>query len=473
MSLLVREADGNVRMESGNFQLRFMREAGGAPSQFWQYGSPGPLTYPYAGSGVSVNFETGQDPTQASANGMTPNIISRLDQSGDRFYLREVLFDVFNGVYGIQGHFPDFWLSAEAIDDYIPDYSFLTGWRTKYSPGNFATRLAGLDCPVIFDASTGAVSGIFAVGNEMGSAPSLRTYKDGWIAFKTWISAIGMNSTALVGLMFQKTFPISSSTPSKDVMYNAPGLHLLFNMQGGWALSEGTRTLASGQLSAAQLVRLNASGIQVEVRTHPGMIGMVELYIDNAGTGSTPVSRTIMDTEFTPAEKTWFGLFAQGSAGRAEFFYRQIWDLNAKVISYYAIAPGEKIRSYQTIISNDLKFYRANMPGVFMNKTVFTVPSVGVVNFDGTYQEREGNIELGGVRSVWAGNKQGTLGVLATVKKVDIDGAAGTEAHAGLYKSGANDEMVLALNPFSVNWNTSPQVVRRVTMVTEWATKRV
>lgn len=458
---LVREASGNVVLASGIMQLRFMQQFGGAPNEIWQYGSPGPLTNSFPGSGVSINFETGQDPTQASANGFTPNPVSRIDQGGDRFYLREILFDNLNTAYAVQGSIPDFWCSIEAIDDYVS----AAGWNTRYNPGSYSARLALLDCPVIFDGTSGVQSGIFCVGNEMNS-PGIRIYKDGWIAFKTTVAAINTDTASLVGFMFQKergTIPF----PLKDNLYDAPGMHLLFNMQGGWGLGERSTSIAGGTLSAGQLIKLKGNGLLVEVRTHPGMIGYLELWFDGV------LTKIIPDTGFTPATETWFGLFAQASAGYVSFGYRQIFDLNAKIISYYIGLPGDKILSHQTILSNDLKFYRANMPGIFMNASVFPQKSCGVIKHDGTYEEKEGVVDIGAYKSLWTGNPAGTTGILATIKKIDIDGAAGVDAHALLQKSAINNEFVMMINPFSINWNTSPQVVKKVTVITEWATKRV
>lgn len=458
---LVRELNGNVVLASGIFQLRFFQQFGGTPNEFWQYGSSGPLTNSFPGSGVSINFETGQDPTQASANGFTPNPVSKIDQPEDRFYLRETLFDNFNTTYGVQGYLPDFWASIESVDDYATSL----GWRTKYAPGNYTARLALLDCPVIFDGYSNQQSGIFVVGNEMEGG--IRTYKDGWIAFKTTVAAITTNSAALVGFMFQKERGTVVS-PTKDDLYFSPGLHLIFNMQGGWTLSSLIAgNIASGVLSAPQLTKLKGIGLQVEIRMHPGMAGYLEILFDSV------LAKIVPDTGFTPAEETWFGLFAQANAGYVTFGYRQIFDLNAKISSYYIGLPGDKILTHQTIISNDLKFYRANMPGVFMNPSVFPQKSCGVIKHDGTYEEKEGIVDIPAYKSLWAGNPAGTTGILATVKKIDIDGAAGVDAHALIQKSAHNNEFVMMLNPFSINWNTSPQVVRRVTVITEFATKRV
>lgn len=458
---LVRETNGNVVLASGIMQLRFVQQFGGTPLEFWQYGSAGPLTNSFPGSGVSINFEVGQDPTQASGNAFTPHPISRIDQSGDRFYLRETLFDNVNTAYGVQGYIPDFWASVEAIDDYVSG----SGWNTRYNPGNHSARLALLDLPVIFDGASGAQSGIFVVGNEMDS-PGIRIYKDGWIAFKTTVTAVSTNDSALVGFLFQKDRGVIEQ-PTKDDLYNCSGLHLLFNMQGGWALSERTTPIASGNLIAANLTKLKGTGLQVEVRMHPGMIGYLELWFDGV------LTKIVSDTNFIPATETWFGLFAQASAGYVSFGYRQIFDLNAEIISYYIGLLGDKILSHQTIVTNELSFYRANMPGVFMNSSVFPQKSCGVIHHNGTYEEKEAVVNIATYKSLWAGNPAGTTGILATVKKIDIDGAAGVDAHALIQKSAINNEFVMMLNPFSINWNTSPQLVKRVTVITEWATKRV
>lgn len=460
---LIREANGNVILSSGLMQLRFFQQFGATPLEFWRFGFPGPITNSFAGSGTSLNFEVGQDPTQATANSFTPNPVSRIDQAGEKFYLREVLFHP-SGKYGIEGYIPDFWASIEPHDDYVPVSDSDTGWRTKYAPGAYAARLANMDCPVIFDGNSSAGSGIFAVGNEM-AGPNLRIYKNGWLAFKVTIAAdVNAAATSLAGLFFQKEAPFA---PTKDNMYSAPGLRLIFNMQGGWALDSGGDPIVSGNLTASQVTKLHGVGLPVEVRTQPGVLGYLEIYIDNA------LAQVVYDTGITPVENTWFGLFAQASQGSISFFYRQIFDLNAKINAYYFALPNQRIRIHQVIQADNLPFYRANMPGMFLNKNVFTNPSMGVIHFDDTYEEKSGMIDISLYKSLWAGNPEGTLGLLATVKKVEIDGNPSLSAHANLDAHGSNDEFVMAFNPFSILCNETPQNAKKITMITEWATSRV
>ena len=469
---LVREADGNVVLSADYFQLRFFTQWGGAPQEFWQAGMPGPLTNSFAGSGCSLNFETGQDPTQATSNAFTPNPVSRIDQPGDRFYLREVLFDP-KGSYGIQCYIPDFWASIEAIDDYDPDTIGSTGWRTKYNPGYFAQRLAGLDCPVIFDGTFGAGGGIFCVGNEMENN-TLRNYKGGWIAFKTHV---GINDdhlkTSLAGLLFQKTIPAHPG-PSKTDLYNAPGLHLLFNSLGGWALHQNSNPpIVSGNLTPSQLTKLLSTGLGIEVRTNPGIPQYLELRISYDD--PNPTERTLIvvrDTGFTPSEDTFFGFYSSATNGYTQFFYRQLWDLNAKILTYYFALPGQKILSHQNIVANDLKFYRANMPGIFLNATLYNPKSCGYIDHSNNYHEFSGVKKFSDAKSFWAGNIAGNLGVLATPKEVLYNEAPSPEAHGLVSTSGYNNEMVLMLNPFPEMWNLMPQTVRNCTLITEWQTHR-
>lgn len=460
---LIRELNGNCVLTSGTTQVRFFQQFGGTPLEFWSVGLPGPITNSFAGSGASINFDTGQDPTQASANGFTPNPISRIDQATDKFYLEETLFDP-TGKYGIRGYIPDFWASIESKDDYVAPSDTDTGWRTKYNPGNFASRLANLDCPIIFDSNSGAGSGIFAIGDEV-AYPNMRSYQKGRIAFKTTIQVEGnIAATSLVGVMFQKSIPFM---PTKDNMYSAAGLRLIFNMSGGWALDAGADPIATGNLTDKQLTKLRTNGLPVEVRTDSDVVGYVEIYIDNS------LASVVSDTGFVPEERTFFALFAQASQGYITFSYRQVFDLNAQIRCYYSALPGNKIQTVQTINSDYLSFYRANMPGMFLNSNLFTSKSTGVIHFDNSFEEMDGMLNVADYKSFWAGNPQGNLGLLATITKIDVDGEWGSEAHVSLSKDAVNDEFIMHLNPFPYAWNEDPHEVGSVTMVTEWATRRI
>lgn len=464
MQSLIREDSGNVVLTSDYFQLRFYQQGGGAPQEFWLSGMPGPITNPFAGSGCSVNYETGQDPTQSSSNGFTPNPVSRIDQATDKFYLRETLFDS-AGAYGVEGTFPIYWASIEPADDYDPDGT-ATQFRTTYNPGGFAARISLLDCPVIFDGST-AGSGIFAVGNEMVPG-ELWNCKKGNIAFKTTISINDDTlGTSLAGIYFQKTIP-EKFKPTKDDLYNTPGLRLIFNSIGGWELSTTNFTILTGQLSATHFANLKSIGLDVEIRSKPEFPGYLEIYL-----GADRKLFTVRDTQFEASENTWFGYFAQASNGYICFFYRQIYDLNVKVSSYYFARPNQRVISEQCIVaSNCVKFYRANMPGIFLNSNIFSTKSTGYYDLYGEYVEYQGIVLLGDCISLWAGNPEGSLGLLATPIRLIVNGEIPLEAHAQILKSAHNNEFVLALNPFPFSWNTNPQAVSKALMVVEWAPKK-
>ena len=449
MISLSRELNGNVVLRAGKLVLRFFRMFGGAPLEWWSEPNAHSLTNSYPGSGVSACFETGQDPTQASANGQEQNPICCFgiaDSQKYNYYARESLYDG-NGAYEVTGFAPDFWLSAEKIDD----YQMGAGWRTKYVPGPYAAILAQWTCPVIFAAGTES-SGYFAPGNEMEPG-FVRGYPQGRIAFKVDLSLATCGWDSIAGFVFRKQ--LASSHPTKDEVYNADGLHLNFNKSGAYQLIEkraGKETvLLSGTANAAQKAALLGAGLTVEIRTNNVQTDKVELFLNDAlaGTASTSTRGEV------------FALFASATSGFVLFCRRQVFDLGVTFAAKYRALAENSIESdirFNTIAPR--KFYRAGHTH-FFNPLMFPARSCQV---DG--QTFEGITPITPAKVFYCGNRAKTVGLNAQVTSTTIDNAPAPGAHSLLQQHGANDEFIMAFN--LLPQNATAIVSQKMQLITKW-----
>lgn len=474
---LTREANGNCVLRSDNVALRFFAKNGGAPLEWWN--EPFPLvTNPFPGSGVSANWELGQDPTQASANGHQDHPICIYSDSSTgiyNYYARESLFNA-GGSYSVSGFFPDFWLSAEAGDDAIapnPDASN-TGWRTKYDPGAYAAALNTVDCPVIFHGTGPCWSGLFFVGNETITGPwnrRLRNYGAGRIAFKTNISLMSAAADSFAGVLFRKTIAPAVGL-TKHEAFAASGLHLFIYHSGMWSLQKMTAglaaPLASGQLSETNLTRLlSEQGLQVEVRTNNVLEDRIEIFFENVKTA------TVQAVGCNKGPHAC--LFASTSSGTICFGNRQFFHVGVQLDTNYTAQPGGKIVSdmrISTIVPETSLFYRANLPGVFLNQQTFSGLNRRCSKLvNGNWQNITGIYTglLSEMEAFFIGNNEGTCGVKVSGIVAEVDGIINPGAHllAGAHVT-SNDEFVLMLNPLSASDNVSPRAIRSLRLKANW-----
>jgi len=472
---LYREADGNVVLRGGGgMTLRFLANYGGTPLQWYAEGFP-PLLNEFPGSGASVAWRSGQDPTQASANGILANPIHRLGDSSTMrydYYARETVFDAASGTYTVAGFAPDFWASLEALDDAIApngDKSD-TGWRTRYQPGKFSSVLASPSLPVIFEGRADNQSGLFFVGSENNEGSEwssrLREYKNGRIAFKIQLSLAQAAPEAFAGFMFRKSVPAGAAT--KHDGYMAPGIHLMFNKRGGWALSRmnpsgGEFLLTKGTLTSAQLARLNGAGLQVEVRTHNTRPGYLEMIFDDVAV-----------TTFTDPmglKGAHFGLFASTPWGHVIFQNRAVFDVGMSFVAQYSpwahgIVSDIVVRNAAGVAAPHV-LDRANMPAVFLNTTTFPESDrrIGLWNGATLTDVPAASYPLNGQLGLWAGNKAGDVGLLAIPEILTVDGQPATQAHGFLKQKTEGGEFVMMLNPLPPE---SFSEVREMRMRTRW-----
>lgn len=479
MKALIREPNHNVILRSDNVALRFFREYGGTPLEWWS--EPFPLlTNPFAGSGVSVAWNNGQDPTQASANGLAKHPITVFSDpvktAKFNYYCHEYLFDTTNSRYGVTGFLPDFWLSHEWNDDAIapnPDMSD-HGWRTHYAPANLTQALFSPSCPVIFQGTKTNWSGLFFVGNEMDLTSTwnnrLRKYAGGKIAFKLNLSLSGSDANSFGGVLFRKSIP-NGNLVSKHEAFAASGIHLYFYRSGDWSLLKmnngNTTKIASGKLSRTHRSKLvQLTGLQIEVRTHNHIKDQLELYIEDTFIGSYLVSGVYGDNAC---------LFASTHSGHIRFGDRQFFDLNVIFKSLYTALDNGKIiseTSMECITDQVISFYRANLPGVFLNQQTFASHNRKTLGYkNGHWETIRGVYSCYDYESWWAGNNEGTAGIKATIQELLVNDAKAVGAHLLIEPHAVNDEFVFMINPFSYEENFKPKAVKRVSAKILWETK--
>lgn len=414
MQSLTRRPDGTVELRSGKFALLFDPSFGGVPLQWWQDGLPDCLTNPWPGSGASIVGETGQDPTEASADGLHQHPIATLDgrnRSYD-YYARETIFDPHGYVYGKAGVYPDFWLGAEGIDNYE-----VTGnWRSV-SPA------------LVFTGNNRQQIGLMYPGNEMEPG-NPRLYARGRIAARTNVDFATTDKRAKGGLRFRA-----------DAKTQLGGYDLLIDKNGNWSLGNRKtwRTVCSGRVRTKPPYTL-------EIRTSVYDPSYLHVWINN-----TPMALVhdmcVQDGELA-------GICASATSGEIWFDDRRFYDLNMQFASVWRALPDERIESSLAILTTPgcepLTWYRAGMIGIWMNlrrPDMFPVRRTGWKNQDGTFKHHVGSSPMfvpG--REFWIGNPELTAGVACKPLRCEVDGKHADGAWVLLSEHTYNDEWVLGMH---------------------------
>lgn len=490
MAMLYREPSGDVVMTDGaSTTVRFLSEYGGAPEQWYAPGAP-PLINEFPGSGVSIAFRSGQDPTQASANGIMKNPIARLGDPSTNwynYYGRETVFSPSELRYEVRQFIPDFWLSAEPCDDAIapnPDGG-RTGWRTPYDPGD-VPYISAPTRPIVFEGSMLDRSGIIFVGDERidpseaAWSTRLREYRGGRQAIKVNISlAATWEDGAFAGVLMRKTVPYGAA--NKDDAYRASGIHIIVTRNGRLGIS---RMLGGSEshfgvftLSQDETLRLNSErGLELELSTHNNIPGYLEVH------AARRFVTSIIDD--MALDGPHLGLLASpGKSGRIVFQERAPYDVGVEVVSRWEAIPNRGIVSDVTIrnapgVSEPHQFDRANMPAAFLNQLTFENRIDGsgrvcaVVN--GTEESPEFEIVEDGHQALtehlgfWCGNAEGTLGLYAIPEIATIDGKPERAGHVLMRRCTENGEFVLMLNPLRRDAVTEAREIR---LRTRWQTR--
>lgn len=426
MQELIREPSGNTVLKSGNFQLRFFAQNGGTPLEFWHYGQPGPLTDVFPGAGTSICWEVGQDPTQASANGIMPHPIQQLgNHATDKYayWCRESLFDA-AGIYEVTGFAPDFWCSQEHIDDYFPWGDAC--WATAYMP-----KGVNLNVPpssVAFKPAMGQTMSVMMVGNEMNS-PGPRWYRM-W-AGQCLVSFAGTSDKrAEAGLMFRTN-------------NGGDGWKFVVN-RSTWHLTRTGAVRFSGVLTQSECRLLTTSGITLDVRSNNYLPYLLELRIGERLLGSFDTKEGVTGP--------FAGLYAACTNGHILFGNRAFFDVSTEFCVRYTAKPGDVIEGRYSIrpapwaSAEPQVFHRAGI-GLWMNPKLLDLNSIGILPNSGEY------IDIGDLRIVpfsecrkaWAGRCDGSNGIRAEVKQVLIDGQDRGTGHFQLENYNLNGNRVRLL----------------------------
>lgn len=423
MNKLYREASGNVVLRSGKTALRFFKDYGGTPLEFWY--EPYPLlSNSWPGSGASWTCEVGQDPTQASANGITPHPICCFNLPAtypNNYYIRESLFDHEGCNYQVSGFYPDFWLSHDTA---IDDYKTSPNWTSGTNP--------------TFLGSAASNTGFFCPGNEMEPG-NIRRYPNGRIAFKTTIKIEGAGTA---GACFRKVCPIDK--PSTANLATASGYLITVNAAGNWFLSRSNfgsvTTLANGTLRKAHRQALASTGLELEVRTNNALRGIIDIYFNGT------FYKEIDDPN--PILGDCFGLYASTSTGRITFSNRQVFDLGLQFSALYSPAADDSIRANFTINTYEPRdMYRA-VYGIFLNQPTFplSVRATEIIE-NGIARDIDGQlVPVDSNTVLYAGHWDGSHGIKFSEITAIVDGHKSAGAHALLQKLGANNEFVIMVN---------------------------
>lgn len=467
-TIAYREPSGDVVMKADNFAIRFMTKFGAAPLQIFEEGQP-MLTNDFAGSGVQLNWEVGQDPTQASANGLDPNPIALFENPTTikyNYYARELLLNG-AGEYRIAMFPPDFWLSHDPIDDkVIPNLVGSQEWATKYNPAGLPFWGLGTSSRVAFKGNKAFPIGIFAIGNEMLPG-SFRQYPEGRFAAKVTVGLKFAGSGAAGGIIFKTNFNELQSVQNLVAVD-----HVRFTVNTStWYLLRGNTTIAKGNLSSSARSKVKSEqGLELEVRTNNVNLNYIECYID----GGRVYYNTISGLDLT-GENAGLYAICSSPANYVMFDHRQFFDVSAEAAITYTALPGGKIRVKSDIVraggaENVCQlFYRAGMQH-FMNASTFGQDRrCYTEDFNGVKIAQEGLFQLANYKAFFVGNTAG-LGLKAEPKEFLIDGrdAKCSGAHMLMQTHAFNDEFYMGFNAFPVG---GMGLVKTISMTIDYSTR--
>lgn len=458
---------GNVvTIWNSSFNAEFDTDYGGAWHGFRNPLGVQCLEY-HPGEAASAYANTGQDATQAGADGMTINCIDCL---GDNIYethlAREVL--ITPTTYETSGAFPAFWLSHEEIDDAHPtdnrpgDH----GWSTMYHPidGEWDSFFIQPGTPIRFVPSANRPSGIIFVGNEMyrHNRWNKEIYRMSapYFFWKVKFDFSEASPDSIVSIMANKQIPTKNNgiEYTIDDAYSARGIHLDVNAQGGYALKFGGVLLNSGVVSSEYL---NKSWT---LYYHPSDKRLY-LYIGETLLFSQSISLDAMMDGWSDGFS--HALFGQGSSGSIVYWGRTIAELN---LEYRTRAEefGNKLELEQEVYLIDeslpSEFYRFNLPQAFtahgVRETSWAYDKLGNVITREQLEQRSPSevVDLNEISAAWSGRADGSAGLYVDTIRPSTGGG-----HALV------SNVVLGLNPLPYSANTSPVQTSRASIKSRWS----
>ncbi|MEK6259560.1 MAG: hypothetical protein AABP62_13160 [Planctomycetota bacterium] len=461
------------RFSDGTFRVDFYSMYGGAPLEMQHQGRQ--IIHTHAGEGFQFTVETGQDSTQASANGIDPFPICRLNEAPAavpllNYYAREV--ELTMSRYTVRGFFPFFWYSHDPTDDFIPKATPLqTGWRTKYSLGGRSVNdFYNFGTPIWFESTSVRPSGILMVGNEMatGATDPMVRIREGRVSFKTRVFLGEASADAFAGVLYRKSLNGSPNT-TMDQCYAAPGYMLLVNKTGGVQVLGPRGMLWDGGVNSLVKNNVNGKGVLIEIRTHNALPSYQEVWIENQLV-------KIIDTKLDPAPVLgpYVGVIASCKTGRVRFSERQIFDVSMETEATYTARNDGGLESLLTVrnapaVTSPMRLYRVNHVA-FLEHSAASSDLKAIRSDDGILLTEKGAYlpYLFGLdrspKSLWAGRRNFTLGLACDPTLATIDGQHSPGAH-GLI---ATPPAIMHLNALPFAANNTPISTYEVRLGAKW-----
>lgn len=395
-----------VRMTTGDMTVFFDSQYGGTPRWWALDPNPQSIIEPYPGAGMSVVYDTGQDSTQATANGNTPHPIARIGDPGSialyNYYIRETVYQPPSAsdpraVYEIAGAAPFFWLSYNAADDaiiggkgsgwYFPGYDACsnTALNTLPDPG-CAAPLDEFNIPIYFLGRANDPTrddGVLLIANQLTpldlippctGTPRHWTQRlceipDGRVAFKVRVSLAAASADSFASIWFRRQMPTSESAGLSQAFESA-GYSFNVNRLGHLALMKvhpggGQQTLWSTAEQPALIPfvqeRVNsAAGVLLEVRTHNGDPSVIDLFVENqhvsppAGDPASPTIDAVDDPTPYLYPHTALYAYSPGNCTYVKFSERQVFDMGLEFRAKYTARPDGYIESEVSVVNAPL-----------------------------------------------------------------------------------------------------------------------
>ncbi len=462
-----------VTFNHGTFNVGFDTLYGGAPLDVRYQGRR--IIHNHAGEGFQFTIETGQDSTQAGANGVDPFPIARLiDPSAIAarlgYFAREV--ELTKTKYTVRGFFPFFWYSFDPMDDFIPKATpAQTGWRTMYSRGSFPeSAFYNFGVPIWFESSITRPAGIFMVGNEMAQSdedPMVRI-REGRVAFKVRVSLAEASADAFAGVIYRKSLQGRPST-TMDECYSAPGYMLLVNKAGGVQVLGPRGLLWDGGVQPLAKNTVNKNGVLIEIRTHNAFPSHQEVWIENQLV-------KVIDAKLDPAPALgpYIGVIASCNTGRIRFSERQVFDVSMETEATYLTRSDGGLQSLLTVrnapfVTSKMTLYRVNHVA-FLDHTPASSDLRAIRGDDeipltesGAYLPRLFAPNRNSL-SLWAGRRDQTQGLACDPLLATVDGQHSPGAHGLL----ATPPAILHLNALPLSANDAPIEATEVKLGAKW-----
>ena len=507
-----------VRMDLGDFKVDIDTRFGGTPSRWYNGFDPNSVTNPFAGEGVTVMWDQGNDPTQGSANGPGFNPIARLDgqQLSYNYYARETMFADGGGnsdsvVYEVTGFAPFFWISHEAGDDAIPVES-LSRWRTLYNnPGDANQIKSDPSVPIFYQAAGTTDGAVMFIGDDVVASGTswsqrLAETREGRFAAKVRVSLQNASNDAIAGLMFRRQISDAVDV-SEATAYSSPGYTLNVNKSGTLEIvrvgSQGAAPVAvwtSASGVAASTIN-TANGALLELRTHNAN-GNVEIFLNGISIGNYDDPDVLRGAHF--------GLFAQSSTGEIKFSDRQVFDVGTEYVAKYkgyengVLETDIEIRNAGGVTSAN-QLYFAQMPIAFLAANLRQNAVARVYDATGAVTTEVSNLADPGIRSqafrilqnqsslpigddayaFWLGSSETNTGIFAVPQAAWVNGIPSAGAHGQFDINSAASEpnnpnsgryaisfnALPQMNPFPPTSRSQRNAVTSTRMVTQWRPK--